>query len=164
MTGRNPIEALAHLRHEFGEHGGVNMSIEASSTFTVREPGTMPEMFQGLKGHDAGCYLYSGMSDVIAGAVCGSGEFIESLMDLHTGSFMLLGPTMDPKVASKISLRIPHLPIRMAAHGERALAMAERLYDGGVNVGYTGTLEQRWQQLKDALEEIGAPIVYAKAG
>jgi len=106
----------------------------------------------------------SGMSDVIAGAVCGSGEFIESLMDLHTGSFMLLGPTMDPKVASKISLRIPHPPIRMAAHGERALAMAERLYDGGVNVGYTGTLEQRWQQLKDALEEIGAPIVYAKAG
>jgi hypothetical protein len=58
MTGRNPIEALAHLRHEFGEHGGVNMSIEASSTFTVMEPGTMPEMFQGLKGHDAGCYLY----------------------------------------------------------------------------------------------------------
>ena len=58
MTGRNPIETLAHLRHEFGEHGGVNMSIEASSTFTVMEPGTMPEMFQGLKGHDAGCYLY----------------------------------------------------------------------------------------------------------
>jgi methionine-gamma-lyase len=172
---------------------------------------------------------------------------------------MLLGPTMDPKVASKISLRIPHLSIRMAAHGERALAMAERLHDGGVNVGYpglahhpdralfdelrcpdhgyggvltidmgdqetanrlmallqnkyrfgfmavslgyfdtlmscsgsstsselteddkseagispglvrmsigyTGTLEQRWQQLKDALEEIGAPIAYAKAG
>ena len=58
MTGRNPIEALAHQRHEFGEHGGVNMSIEASSTFTVLEPGTMPEMFKGLKGHDAGCYLY----------------------------------------------------------------------------------------------------------
>jgi hypothetical protein len=251
MSGRNPIEALARLRHEFGEHGGVNMSIEASSTFTVMEPGTMPAMFQGLKGHDAGCYLYgrhfnptvyhlglqlaaiegteaayctasgmgaisatllalcksgdhivasnavyggsyalmhdflpkragitvtfvditdleavrnaitdrtrvvytesmsnptlriadipklssmareagiplvvdntfsplilspvdhgadivvhsitkfiSGMSDVIAGAVCGTKEFIESLMDLHEGSLMLLGPTMDPK-------------------------------------------------------------------
>ncbi|HSM31767.1 MAG TPA: hypothetical protein VK854_13800, partial [Woeseiaceae bacterium] len=58
MSGRNPIEALARLRHEFGEHGGVNMSIEASSTFTVMEPGTMPALFQGLKGHDAGCYLY----------------------------------------------------------------------------------------------------------
>ena len=44
MSGRNPIEDLAHLRHEFGEHGGVNMSVESSSTFTVIDPGTMPEM------------------------------------------------------------------------------------------------------------------------
>jgi methionine-gamma-lyase len=80
----------------------------------------------------------SGMSDVIAGAVCGSDEFIESLMDLHIGPLMLLGPTMDPKVASKISLRIPHLSIRMAAHGERSLALAERLYDSGVKVCYPG--------------------------
>ncbi len=292
MSVRNPIEALARLRHEFGEHGGVNMSIEASSTFTVMEPGTMPALFQGLKGHDAGCYLYgrhfnptvyhlglqlaaiegtqaayctasgmgaisatllalcgagdhivssnavyggtyalmhdflpakagittsfvditdldavrkavtgktravyteslsnptlrvadipqlatvaheagvplvvdntfsplvlspvdhgadvvvhsitkfiSGMSDVIAGAVCGSNEFIESLMDLHEGSLMLLGPTMDPKIAATISLRIPHLPLRMAAHGARALALAERLEDYGANVCYPG--------------------------
>ena len=55
---KNPVETLANTRHEFGEHGGVNMSIEASSTFTVMEPGTMPAMFQGLTGHDAGCYLY----------------------------------------------------------------------------------------------------------
>lgn len=292
MIKRNPIEALAHLRHEFGEHGGVNMSIEASSTFTVLEPGTMPEMFEGLKGHDAGCYLYgrhfnptvynlglqlaalegteaayctasgmgaisatvlalcragdhivasnavyggtyallhdflpeksgittsfvditdleavrgaitsdtkviyaesianptlrvadipklagiahkagaklvidntfsplilspaalgadvvvhsitkfiSGMSDVIAGAVCGTNEFIESLMDLHKGTLMLLGPTMDPKVASKLSLRIPHLPLRMAAHGERAQALAELLDQSGIDVSYPG--------------------------
>jgi methionine-gamma-lyase len=292
MSARNPIEALARLRHEFGEHGGVNMSIEASSTFTVMEPGTMPALFQGLKGHDAGCYLYgrhfnptvyhlglqlaaiegteaayctasgmgaisatlmalcgagdhivssnavyggtyalmhdflpakagvttsfvditdldavrnavtestrlvyteslsnptlrvadtpklaaiahdagiplvvdntfsplilspvdhgadvvvhsitkfiSGMSDVIAGAVCGTKEFIESLMDLHAGPLMLLGPTMDPKVAANVSLRIPHLPLRMAAHGERALALAERLDDLGAKVCYPG--------------------------
>ena len=293
MSSRNPIEALAHLRHEFGEHGGVNMSIEASSTFTVMDPHSMPEMFQGRKGpENAGCYLYgrhfnptvynlgrqlaalegtegayctasgmsaisatlmaicrsgdhivssdtvyggtyalmrnflshkagvttsfvditdldavraaitddtrilytesvsnptlrvadiprladivreaelqlvvdntfsplilspaalgadivvhsitkfiSGMSDVIAGAVCGSHDFIEQLMDLHFGSIMLLGPTMDPKVASEISLRIPHLPLRMAAHGERALALAERLESTGVDVCYPG--------------------------
>lgn len=293
MSSRNPIEALAHLRHEFGEHGGVNMSIEASSTFTVMDPHSMPEMFQGRKGpENAGCYLYgrhfnptvynlgrqlaalegtegayctasgmsaisatlmaicrsgdhivssdtvyggtyalmhnflphkagvttsfvditdldavraaitddtrvlytesvsnptlrvadiprladivreaglqlvvdntfsplilspaalgadivvhsitkfiSGMSDVIAGAVCGSHDFIEQLMDLHFGSIMLLGPTMDPKVASEISLRIPHLPLRMAAHGERALALAERLESTGVGVCYPG--------------------------
>jgi methionine-gamma-lyase len=58
MNKRNPIEDLAHLRHEFGEHGGVNMSIEASTTFTVIDPETMPDLFEGRKGPDKGCYLY----------------------------------------------------------------------------------------------------------
>ena len=292
MSGRNPIEDLAHLRHEFGEHGGVNMSIEASSTFTVIDPETMPDLFQGRAGPDKGCYLYgrhfnptvfnlgrqmaalagteagyctasgmgaisgvilglcnagdeivasnaiyggshalmhdflpakagihtrfvditdtnavraaitdktrliftesvsnptlrlanlpklaavakeknvklvvdntfsplilspaalgadvvvhsltkfiSGASDVIAGAICGSEEFIGQLMDLHLGSLMLLGPTMDPNVASAIALRIPHLPLRMTAHSERALAMAARLSELGLTVSYPG--------------------------
>ena len=55
---KNPVESLANTRHEFGEHGGVNMSIEASSTFTVIEPETMPALFQGRAGPDKGCYLY----------------------------------------------------------------------------------------------------------
>jgi methionine-gamma-lyase len=292
MSVRNPIEDLAHLRHEFGEHGGVNMSIEASSTFTVIDPGTMPALFQGRAGPDKGCYLYgrhfnptvfnlgrqmaamagtdaayctasgmgaiagvilglcnerdelvasnavyggtyallhdflpakcgiqtcfvditdtdavasvvtdrtrlifteslanptlrladferlsgiarsagiplvvdntftplllrpgeqgadivvhsitkfiSGASDVIAGAICGSEAFIGELMDLHMGPLMLLGPTMDPKVAAAISLRIPHLPLRMQAHGERALAIAQRLDELGLEVCYPG--------------------------
>ena len=292
MDTRNPIEDLAHLRHEFGEHGGVNMSIEASSTFTVIDPATMPDLFQGRAGPDKGCYLYgrhfnptvynlgrqmaalagteaaycsasgmgaissvilglcnsgdevvasntiyggsfallhdflpakadihtrfvditdtdavwdavtdktkliytetlsnptlrladiprlaavarsrniplvvdntftplvlrpaalgadivvhsitkfiSGASDIIAGAVCGSEEFVGQLMDLHMGPLMLLGPTMDPHVASAISLRIAHLPLRMEAHGKRALAMTQRLEELGVKVCYPG--------------------------
>ena len=59
MNNRNPVETLASTRHEFGEHGGVNMSIEASSTFTVMHSNTMPEIFGGRKGPDqGGCYLY----------------------------------------------------------------------------------------------------------
>ena len=292
MSGRNPIEDLAHLRHEFGEHGGVNMSVEASTTFTVIDPETMPDLFQGRAGPDKGCYLYgrhfnptvfnlgrqmaalegteagyctasgmgaisgvmfglcnagdeivasnaiyggshallndflptkagirthfvditdidavraaitprtraiftesisnptlrlanmpklaevarekgirlvvdntfsplilspaalgadivvhsltkfiSGASDVIAGAICGSEEFIGELMDLHLGSLMLLGPTMDPNVASAISLRIPHLPLRMIAHSDRALALASRLFELGLDICYPG--------------------------
>ena len=292
MGGRNPIEDLAHLRHEFGEHGGVNMSVEASSTFTVIAPETMPDLFQGRAGPDKGCYLYgrhfnptvynlgrqmaalegteaaycaasgmgaisavmlclcnagdeivasnaiyggsyallkdflpaksgirtrfvditdidavrdaitdktrlvftesvsnptlriadiprlsevtrdrdiklvvdntfsplilsparlgadvvvhsitkfiSGASDVIAGAICGSEEFIGALMDLHTGPLMLLGPTMDPNIAASVSLRIPHLPLRMTAHSERALAIATRLHGLGLDVCYPG--------------------------
>ena len=59
MKNRNPVETLANTRHEFGEHGGVNMSVEASTTFTVMRSGTMPEIFHGDKGPDrGGCYLY----------------------------------------------------------------------------------------------------------
>ena len=55
----DPIAALAAVRHEFGEHGGVNMSITSSSTFTVLEPETMPEIFGGSRGPDqGGCFLY----------------------------------------------------------------------------------------------------------
>jgi methionine-gamma-lyase len=58
-SATDPVERLAALRHEFGEHGGVNMSIEASTTFTVLQAGTMPEIFQGRLGPDeGGCFLY----------------------------------------------------------------------------------------------------------
>ena len=305
MNKRDPIEDLAHLRHEFGEHGGVNMSIEASTTFTVIDPHTMPDLFEGRKGPDKGCYLYgrhfnptvfnlgrqmaalesteagyctasgmaaisatvlclcnagdevvasnamyggtfaflhdflpaktgirtrfvdmtdldavanaitdktrllitesvsnptlrlaniprlaniaerrgvslvvdntfspfvlrpavlgadvvvhsitkfiSGASDVIAGAVCGSDTFIGELMDLHTGPLMLLGPTMDPGIASALSLRIPHLPLRMAAHGERALEICQRLSALGLAVSYPGLPEHPDHALFDEL-------------
>lgn len=288
-----PLESLAAMRHEFGEHGGVNMSIEASTTFTVMQAGTLPEMFQGRLSPEAGgCYLYgrhfnptvyvfgrelaalegteaaygtasgmsaiatvvlqccapgdrvvaahslyggtfalfhdflpqkaqvhttfvdvtdhgaietacqagaklvyveslsnptlvvadipalaaiahrhgaklvvdntfsplilsparlgadivvhsvtkfiNGASDVIAGAICGSHEFIGSLMDLHTGALMLMGPTMDPRVAFEISLRLPHLGLRMVEHSRRALTFAQRLAERGLPVIYPG--------------------------
>ncbi len=292
MTARDPIERLANTRHEFGEHGGVNMSVEASTTFTVMKPGTMPELFQGRKAAPEGCYLYgrhfnptvynlgrqlaaiegteaayctasgmaaisaaifqlcgsgqhivasntvyggtyalmhdflpakanirtsfvditdlvavkaamtdetrviyaesianptlrlanipalselahlhgvnliidntfsplvlnpvnlgadvvvhsmtkfiNGASDIIAGAVCGTAEFIQGLMDLHLGPLMILGPTMDPTIAAKISLRIPHLALRMAAHAKRAQYLADNLQGLGVSVTYPG--------------------------
>ena len=50
---------MADTRHEFGEHGGVNMSVEASTTFTVMHPDIMPEIFEGTRGPEqGGCYLY----------------------------------------------------------------------------------------------------------
>lgn len=310
MQHDNPIEALATLRHEFGEHGGVNMSIEASSTFTVIDPATMPDIFAGRKGPESGgCYLYGrhfnptvyqlgrqlaamegteaayctasgmgaisavimalcnagdhivagnaiyggtwallndfmpaktgvttsfvdttntaavreaitdrtrmiyveslsnptlrvadlpqlagiareagiplvvdntfaplvlsparlgadivihsltkfigGASDLIGGAICASEDFIGQLMDLHTGPLMVLGPTMDPHVASNVSLRLPHLPLRMAAHGERTLALAERAAALGVPVSYPGLASHPDHALMEQLREEG---------
>ena len=293
MKRFDPMEAMAAMRHEFGEHGGVNMSIEASTTFTVMQAMTMPDIFHGLRGPDeGGCYLYgrhynptvyalshqlaameatenayctasgmsaiaatifqlcrtgdhvvasktlyggsyallnnflpersgerttfvdiddmaaveraftprtrvlytetlanptlvvsnlpelariahahgaalvvdntfsplivtpalhgadvvvhsltkfvSGSSDIIAGVVCGSKEFISSMMDVTNGALMLLGPTMDPRIAFELSTRLPHLGVRMVEHGRRALAMAELLEKHGFDVHYPG--------------------------
>jgi methionine-gamma-lyase len=295
MSDFDPIESFADLRHEFGEHGGVNMSIETSTTFTVLSADTMPDIFQGRLGPDdtaGGCFLYgrhfnptvyvlgkqlasmegaedgycsasgmsaissvimqlcgrdghmvssdtvyggtfallkdylpvktglrvsfvnlqdlewvqaaftpdtkllfiesianptlrvadiprlaeiahahgallvvdntfsplllspirhgadivvhsltkfiNGTSDIIAGAICGRTDFITSLMDLHTGSLMLLGPTMDPRTAFNISMRLPHLGLRIQEHSRRALAFATRLREMGMQVTYPG--------------------------
>ncbi len=298
MERFDPEAALADCRHEFGEHGGVNMSIETSTTFTVLDPNTMPDLFTGQLGPDSGregCYLYgrhfnptvyvlgrqlaaiegmpagyctasglgaiapvlmqlceqgdhivsasavyggtwalmhdflprkcgvttsfvpvqdlaaveaaftsrtrvlycetlsnptlvvadlskladiahrhgamlvvdntfsplsitpsrfgadvvvhsltkfvNGTSDFIAGAVTGSKEFVQSMMDVHTGALMLLGPTMDPRAAFEISMRLPHLGLRVAEHSRRAQCFAERLRDRGLKVVYPGLPE-----------------------
>ncbi|KAE9599479.1 hypothetical protein Lal_00039484 [Lupinus albus] len=289
----DPAASLAIARHEFGEHGGVNMSIEASATFTVMEPETMRRMFSGELGHDQDFFIYSrhfnptvlnlsrqmaalegteaayctasGMSaissvllqlvssgghvvaanslyggthallthflprvsnitttfvdimdveevkeaivegktnvlyfetmsnpnlkvanipelsrvghekgvtvvvdntfapmvvsparlgadvvvhsvskfisggaDIIAGAVCGPASLLNSMMGLHNGTLMILGPTMNAKVAFELSERIPHLSIRMKEHSNRALAYATRLEKLGLKVIYPG--------------------------
>ncbi|CAL4917562.1 unnamed protein product [Urochloa decumbens] len=291
----DPAAALAAARHEFGEHGGVNMSIEASATFTVMEPDTMRRLFAGELGPDRGdMYIYSrhfnptvlalgrqmaalegteaayctasGMSaissvlmqlvgagghvvasrclyggthallsrflprssgvratfvddaddeaavraavvpgetkvvyvetmsnptlavadipmlarvaheagaklvvdntftpvvvsparlgadvvvhsvskfisggaDIIAGAICGPASLVNAMMDLQEGALMLLGPTMNAKVAFELSERLPHLPLRMQEHSRRALAFASRMQRLGLRVLYPG--------------------------
>jgi methionine-gamma-lyase len=60
MENFNPEHALSRVHREFGEHGGVTPSISRSSTFTVMDPATMPEIFEGLRGPNKnGCFLYS---------------------------------------------------------------------------------------------------------
>jgi methionine-gamma-lyase len=80
----------------------------------------------------------NGASDAIAGVICADREFIYQLMDLHTGRVMLLGPTMDPRVAFDIIQRLPHLAVRMREHGARAMILATHLNTLGLKVTYPG--------------------------
>jgi methionine-gamma-lyase len=60
MQHYNPEQAISDAKREFGEHGGVTPSISRSSTFTVMDPSSMPEIFAGQKSPEKdGCYLYS---------------------------------------------------------------------------------------------------------
>ena len=292
MKSYNPEQALCETRREFGEHGGVTPSISRSSTFTVMDPETMPEIFGGVRTpENGGCFLYSrhfnptvdtlarylaamegtehavctssgmsaiscavmqlckngdhivasdtiyggthallgdllphfgittsfvdptnikafrnaikpntkvfftetfgnptlkiadltalskeatsngltlvvdntftpmvvspaqlgadvvvysmtkyvnGASDLVAGAICTTKQMVHDLMDLHTGRAMLLGPTMDPRMAYDVIQRLPHLAIRMREHSKRALAICKRLQELDVAVTYPG--------------------------
>jgi methionine-gamma-lyase len=80
----------------------------------------------------------NGASDAIAGVICADKAFIHKLMDLHTGRVMLLGPTMDPRVAYDIIQRLPHLSLRMREHGARAMIIASKLQEMGIDVTYPG--------------------------
>jgi len=97
----------------------------------------------------------NGASDLIAGAICADKTFIQELMNLHTGRVMLLGPTMDPRVAFDIIQRLPHLSIRMREHSRRAIAVAEMLRDMGISVIFPGLQEHPQHQLADELRNDG---------
>ncbi len=86
------------------------------------------------------CTKYiSGASDMIAGAVVSSADFINQLIDINFGMVMLTGPSMDPRIAHDLYLRLDHLPLRMAAHSRSAQALARELINQKVPVVYPGT-------------------------
>eukprot|EP00897_Mesotaenium_endlicherianum_P004754 jgi/Mesen1/4306/ME000022S03597 len=107
--------------------------------------------------HGADVVLHSltkfvnGTSDIVAGAVCGSSAFIKQLMDFHSGALMLLGGTMNPQVAWQISMRLPHLGIRMKEHSARALLFATRLHKLGLKVLYPGLVHHQGHGLMQRL-------------
>ena len=97
----------------------------------------------------------NGASDLIGGAICGESQFIQELMNLHTGRVMLLGPTMDPRVAFDVIQRLPHMTIRIREHGLRAIAMAQMLKAMAVKVIYPGLKDHPQHQLAKQLGNAG---------
>lgn len=97
----------------------------------------------------------NGASDALAGVICASKDFVYKLMDLHTGRVMLLGPTLDPRVAFDIIQRLPHLPIRMREHSARAMVIASRLQALGIAVTYPGLPSNPQYQLTSSMINAG---------
>lgn len=107
--------------------------------------------------HGADIVLYSctkyisGASDLIAGAIVGSTEFIDSLIDVNTGIVMLRGPVMDARIAHELYLRLDHLPVRMEAHSRAATHLASGMSEAGVKVIYPGQASHPQRALLDRL-------------
>jgi len=80
----------------------------------------------------------NGMSDCVAGTVCASEEFINSLYDVNDGAAMLLGPVLDSFRSASILKNLRTLHIRMKQHSSNAMYITSKLYDDGVKVTYPG--------------------------
>ena len=102
----------------------------------------------------------NGMGDHLGGAVCGSRDFIDSLLNLNTGASMLLGPTMDAPVSSSIRKTLQTLPVRMKQHSQNAMAVSVSLEEAGYSVVYPGLAShpdhERFSAIADSAYGYGA--------
>lgn len=89
----------------------------------------------------------NGKNDCVAGAICGTTEFISSLIDVNNGTSMLLGPVLDPLRSSSILKNLHTLHIRMKQHSSNAMYLAQFLQKTGLKVIYPGLPEHPQHEL-----------------
>lgn len=80
----------------------------------------------------------NGMSDCVAGAICGTDEFINSLSDVNEGASMLLGPVLDSFRSASILKNLRTLHIRMKQHSSNASYLTKKLSEDGYRIIYPG--------------------------
>jgi methionine-gamma-lyase len=93
----------------------------------------------------------NGKNDCVAGALCGSQEFVNSLCDVNNGTAMLLGPVLDPLRSSSILKNLHTLHIRMKQHSYNAQYLAESLDKLNVAIGYPGLTKHAGHNVHTAM-------------
>ncbi len=143
------IPSLAEIAH------AKNVKLMVDNTFT-------PMMVTPAKlGADVVVYsmtkFINGKNDCVAGAICGSVDYISSLINVNDGTSMLLGPVLDPLRSSSILKNLHTLHIRMQQHSKNAMFLAEKLKALGIKVNYPGLPEHPGHELLKSIynEEFG---------
>jgi len=96
----------------------------------------------------------NGKNDCVAGAICSTQEFINSLVDVNNGTAMLLGPALEPMRSASILKNLYTLHIRMQKHSENAKYLANMLRELGVKVSYPGFADNKgYNTLKRIMNE-----------
>ena len=93
----------------------------------------------------------NGKNDCVAGAICGSTDFINALSNVNDGTAMLLGPVLDPMRSSSILKNLHTLHIRMKQHSNNALYVAGEFQKLGLSVRYPGLADHPQHVLMNAL-------------
>ncbi len=144
-TMTNPLLQISDIPalSEIAKKHDVKLVVD--NTFT-------PMIFSPIKlGADVVVYsmtkFINGKNDTTAGAICASEEFINSLIDLNTGTAMLLGPVLDSFRSSSIHKNLFTLHIRMKQHSKNAMYLAEKFKEYGLKVNYAGCKEHPQHEL-----------------
>jgi methionine-gamma-lyase len=135
-TMSNPLLTISDLKGLSNLCRSKDLRLVVDNTFTplIVAPG---ELGADVVIHSCTKYI-SGGSDLIAGVIVSSHNFVNELMDLNTGSVMLTGPVMDPRIAHELYLRLDHLHLRMEAHSRSALHLAHKMQEAQIPVIYPG--------------------------
>ena len=135
----NPLLRIANIPElsKIAHANGAKLLVD--NTFT-------PMIFSPYRlGADVVVYsmtkYVNGMNDCVAGAICGTQEYINSLIDVNDGTAMLLGPVLDPMRSSSIQKNLHTLHIRMKKHSENAMYLAKRFKETGIKYNYPGLEE-----------------------
>jgi len=96
------IPALAKIANDHG------LKLIVDNTFT---PMIVSPALQGahIVVHSMTKFI-NGKNDCVAGAICGTKEFIDALCDVNGGTAMLLGPALDPLRSSSILKKSSYPP------------------------------------------------------
>lgn len=89
----------------------------------------------------------NGMSDCVAGTICGDEELINSLYDVNDGAAMLLGPVLDSFRSASILKNLRTLHIRMKQHSANALHITSKLDADGYKITYPGLTKHPQHEL-----------------
>jgi len=130
MLQISDIPALAQLANE----AGIQLVVDNTFTPMMVAPARL----------GAHVVVYSltkfvnGKNDCVAGAICGTREFIGQLIDVNNGTAILLGPVLDPMRSSSILKNMHTLHLRMKQHSCNALYLANKFVEVGISIQYPG--------------------------
>jgi len=97
----------------------------------------------------------NGKNDCVAGAICGSKQFINDLSNVNNGTAMLLGPVLDPLRSASIHKNIHTLHLRIKQHSYNAMFLAKELTKAGLKISYPGLESHPQHQLHTQLMNEG---------
>ncbi len=144
-TMSNPLLEISDIESISTIAKSHNIKLVIDNTFT-------PLIFSPAKlGADIVIHsltkFINGTSDTVGGVICSDEEFIESMIDVNSGSSMLLGPVMDSMRAASILKNLRTLHLRMKKHSDNAMYLSKKFKKDGLRVIYPGLDEHPQHEL-----------------